>query len=53
MANYWTGSVLGSFESTFCAGCLVGVPGEGVAVVMVRDDVGFGGDSSEQPASNT
>lgn len=26
VANYWTGSKLGSFESTFCAGCLVGVP---------------------------
>lgn len=42
MANYWTASRLGAFESTFCAGCLVGVPG-GMVVVLVRGGVGLEG----------
>lgn len=29
MDNCWTDSMLRSFESTFCTGCLVGVPGGG------------------------
>lgn len=32
MANYLTDSMLRSFESTFCTGCLEGVPGGGGSI---------------------
>lgn len=45
VANYRTGSMLGSFESTFCGGCLMGFLGRGVG--------GWGRGGSKQPACLT
>lgn len=53
VANYLTDSMLRSFVSTFCTGCLVGVPGGGSSIGERWCRVGGGtGGASEQPACN-